>query len=113
MKQKLLKEILKDLVKEEYKGFRKDRNFKLNPDPETKPDPDDEESQSGFDKVSYLPKFDRIRRDLRKFSGEVKGYKTSPDPNISDLAKDITKTLNQLGQLIHILDNNLKQKGIN
>jgi hypothetical protein len=96
MKVKDLKKQLKQVINEEYNGYKKDQDFKLKTD------------DDGFDNVAYLPKFNEIRRKLKGFGAEFKQYKVNTDPNIADLAKDITKTFNQLGQLIYILDTNLK-----
>ncbi len=97
-KQKFTEQFIQQIIKEEYAGFKKDQNFKLKPE------------DDGFAKVAYLPKFNDIRRELKKYSSEFKGYTVSINPDIAQLAKDITKTFNQLGQLIYILDTNLKQQ---
>lgn len=97
-KENKFKEQIKQIIREEYKGFAKDKDYKLKPD------------DDGFDQVAYLPKFNNIRRGLKTYSAEFKQYKVSTNPDIAELAKDISKAFNQLGQLIYILDTNLKQK---
>lgn len=98
-KEKFTNQFIKQIIEEEYAGFKKNQIFKLK-----------SEEDDGFDKVAYLPKFNHIRRELKKYSAEFKPYTTSVNPDIAQLAKDITKTFNQLGQLVYILDNNLKQQ---
>lgn len=54
--------------------------------------------------VTYLPKFEQIRKDVIQMRKEFQPFKFSSNPDISSLAKDINTNMTKLSQMIFALD---------
>jgi len=54
--------------------------------------------------VTYLPKFEQIRRDVLKMRKEFQPFKFSSNEDIAKLAKDINTNMTKLSQMIFALD---------
>ena len=87
MKHNRLKEILTEMVREEYRGFKKNQNFKLT-DKEVDP-----ETGTITTSVKYLPRFNEIRRALTNYGVKVKTLENHGDNVISEYAINAVKQL--------------------
>ena len=83
------------------------QGFKL-----SKPEIDPETGTSSTT-VTYLPKFEQIRRDVIQMRKEFQPFKFSQNPDIAGLSKDINTNLTKLSQMIFALDKmiELQRKG--
>jgi hypothetical protein len=54
--------------------------------------------------VTYLPKFEEIRRQILTMRKEFQPFKFSSNPDIAGVAKDINTNMTKLSQLIFALD---------
>jgi hypothetical protein len=63
--------------------------------------------------VTYLPKFEQIRRDVIQMRKEFQPFKFSQNSDIAGLSKDINTNLTKLSQMIFALDKmiELQRKG--
>lgn len=64
----------------------------------------DPETGSVGHEVTYLPNFEKIRRDVIHMRTEFQPYKFSGDKDIAKLAKDINTNLTKISQMIFALD---------
>jgi hypothetical protein len=74
------------------------KGFKL-----SKPEIDPETGTSSTT-VTYLPKFEEIRRQILTMRKEFQPFKFSPNPDIAGVAKEINTNMTKLSQLIFALD---------
>lgn len=58
--------------------------------------------------VEYVPEFMKIRKQLHKYVEEFKPFKFSQHKDISDLGKLITKTMNQVSNMIYAIDKTIE-----
>ena len=91
-------------------------------------EPDDELIQKGFrttgtvinpetgtstSNVEYLPKFDKIKKDLGDTAKMVRPFKFKTDQSIAMIAKKLVTALNKAQELTGILDGLIKaEKGL-
>jgi hypothetical protein len=73
----------------------------------------DPETGASTTTVTYLPKFEQIRREIIKLRKEFQPFKFSSNPDIAGLSKDINTNLTKLSQMIFALDKmiELQRKG--
>ena len=64
----------------------------------------DPETGTSTTNVTYLPKFEQIRRQILAMRKEFQPFKFSSNPDIADVAKDINTNMTKLSQLIFALD---------
>lgn len=83
------------------------QGFKLSK-PEINP-----ETGTSMTTVTYLPKFEEIRREILTMRKEFQPFKFSSNPDIAIIAKDINTNMTKLSQLIFALDKmiELQRKG--
>ena len=63
--------------------------------------------------VEYLPKFDKIKRDLGETAKAMRPFKFKTDPSIADVAKKLVSALNKAQELTGALDALIKaEKGM-
>jgi 5-methylcytosine-specific restriction endonuclease McrBC GTP-binding regulatory subunit McrB len=74
------------------------KGFKLS-EPEINP-----ETGTSSTTVTYLPKFEEIRRQILTMRKEFQPFKFSSNPDIAGVAKDINTNMTKLSQLIFALD---------
>ena len=74
------------------------KGFKLS-EPEIDP-----ETGTSTTTVTYLPKFEQIRKDIIKMRKEFQPFKFSQNTDIAGLAKDINTNLTKLSQMIFAID---------
>jgi hypothetical protein len=63
--------------------------------------------------VTYLPKFEQIKKDILGMRKEFQPFKFSSNPDIAKVSKDINTHLTKVNQLIFALDKmiELQRKG--
>jgi len=83
------------------------KGFKLG-EPEINP-----ETGTTTTSVTYLPKFEQIRREVIQMRKEFQPFKFSQNSDIAGLSKDINTNLTKLSQMIFALDKmiELQRKG--
>ena len=54
--------------------------------------------------VTYLPKFEQIRRDIINMRKEFQPFRFSQNEDVANLAKDINTNLTKLSQMIFAID---------
>jgi hypothetical protein len=54
--------------------------------------------------VTYLPKFEQIRKDIIKMRKEFQPFRFSQNEDVAGLAKDINTNLTKLSQMIFAID---------
>jgi hypothetical protein len=54
--------------------------------------------------VTYLPKFEQIRKDIIKLRKEFQPFRFSSNPDIASVAKEINTNMTKLSQMIFALD---------
>jgi len=64
----------------------------------------DPETGASTTTVTYLPKFEQIRKDIIKLRKEFQPFKFSSNPDIAGVAKEINTNMTKLSQLIFALD---------
>jgi hypothetical protein len=64
----------------------------------------DPETGTSTTTVTYLPKFEQVRRQILTLRKEFQPFKFSSNPDIADVAKDINTNMTKLSQLIFALD---------
>ena len=64
----------------------------------------DPETGTVSSEVTYLPAFEKIRRDLIQMRKEFQPFKFSSDPDIAKLAKEVNTNLTKLSQMVFALD---------
>ena len=64
----------------------------------------DPETGTSSTTVTYLPKFEEIRRQILTMRKEFQPFKFSSNPDIAGVAKDINTNMTKLSQLIFALD---------
>ena len=74
------------------------KGFKLG-EPEIDP-----ETGTSTTTVTYLPKFEQLRRDIVNMRKEFQPFKFSQNEDIAGLAKNINTNLTKLSQMIFALD---------
>jgi hypothetical protein len=74
------------------------QGFKLS-EPEVNP-----ETGASMTTVTYLPKFEQIRRDILTLRKEFQPFKFSSNSDIAGVAKEINTNITKLSQLIFALD---------
>lgn len=74
------------------------KGFKLG-EPEINP-----ETGTSTTTVTYLPKFEQIRRDIINMRKEFQPFKFSQNADVAGLAKDINTNLTKLSQMIFAID---------
>ena len=73
----------------------------------------DPETGASMTTVTYLPKFEQIRREILTMRKEFQPFKFSSNPDIASVAKEINTNMTKLSQLIFALDKmiELQRKG--
>ena len=73
----------------------------------------DPETGASVTTVTYLPRFENIRKDLMQKRKEFQAFKFSTNPDIAKLSKDIVTSMTKLSQMIFALDKmiELQRKG--
>jgi hypothetical protein len=74
------------------------RGFKLG-EPEIDP-----ETGTSTTTVTYLPKFEQIRKDIINMRKEFQPFKFSQNEDVAGLAKNINTNLTKLSQMIFAID---------
>ena len=74
------------------------KGFKLS-EPEINP-----ETGTSTTTVTYLPKFEQIRKDIIRMRKEFQPFKFSQYTDVAGLAKDINTNLTKLSQMIFAID---------
>jgi len=54
--------------------------------------------------VTYLPKFENIRRQILRMRKEFQPFKYAADENVAKVAKEINSNMTKLSQLVFALD---------
>lgn len=73
---------------------------------------DPETGRSSSD-VEYLPKFDKLKRDLGDTARAVRPFKFKSDPSIALVTKKLITSLNKAQELMGVLDGLIKaEKGL-
>ena len=73
----------------------------------------DPETGASSTSVTYLPKFEEIRREILTMRKEFQPFKFSSNPDIASVSKEINSNMTKLSQLIFALDKmiELQRKG--
>lgn len=93
-----LLELIKQIVREEYRGFGKDDEFKLT---NTSFDPELRSSESS---VKYLPKFTEIRRNLTKYGSVIRSLTVHEDDDVVEAASYAVKKLQEANTAVNQLN---------
>jgi len=64
----------------------------------------DPETGASMTTVTYLPKFEQIRKDIINMRKEFQPFKFSQNTDVASLAKDINTNLTKLSQMIFAID---------
>ena len=64
----------------------------------------DPETGTSTTTVTYLPKFEQIRKDIINMRKEFQPFKFSQNADVAGLAKDINTNLTKLSQMIFAID---------
>jgi len=64
----------------------------------------DPETGASTTTVTYLPKFEQIRRDILSMRKEFQPFKFSQNEDVAGLARDINTNLTKLSQMIFAID---------
>jgi hypothetical protein len=71
------------------------------------------ETGASMSTVTYLPKFEQLRREIIKMRKEFQPFKFSSNEDIAGVAKEINTNMTKLSQMIFALDKmiELQRKG--